>query len=52
MMELDVATMEEKKWRESKEHKEVDESPTDRDFAKGQTTTFKFQEDDEHNLRF
>jgi hypothetical protein len=47
MMELDLATVEEKKYREFKEHKRVKESHSDRDFIKGHTTSFEFQEDEE-----
>jgi hypothetical protein len=37
-MELDMATVEERKYKESKEYEEIDESHTD--IVKGHTTTF------------
>ena len=38
MMELNVATVEGKKYKESREHKRVEESNSDRDVIKGHTT--------------
>jgi hypothetical protein len=53
MMELDMATVEEKKYREFKEHKRVKRHTTsfefqeDKEFAKVFNTTSEFQEDEE-----
>ena len=47
MMELNVATVEGKKYKESREHKRVEESHSDGDFIKGHTTSFEFKEDKE-----
>jgi hypothetical protein len=46
-MELDMATVEERKYEEYEVYKEIDESHTDRDFVKGHTTTYEFNEVEE-----
>ena len=46
-MELDMATVEERKYKESKEYEEINESHTDRDIVKGHTTTYEFEEVEE-----
>ena len=46
-MELDMATVVERKYEESKEVEVIDESHTDRDIVKGHTTTNKFEEVEE-----
>ena len=43
-MELDMATVEERKHNKSKEYEEIDESHTDRYIVKGHTTTNNFEE--------
>jgi hypothetical protein len=43
-MELNMATVEERKYEKYEVYKEIDESHTDREFVKGHTTTYEFKE--------
>ena len=52
MMELDMATVETRRYRKSEVNKRVEECNSNRDFIKGPTTSFEYNEDEEFERLF
>ena len=51
-MELDMATVETRRYRKSDVNKRVEECNSNRDFIKGPTTSFEYNEDEEFDRLF